>query len=229
MGEGTFGPASRGVLTSSSSSLATSRPATSKRRASKRASFLIVDDNALVRRALECVLDRYGVCHPAVSAATAALELESGIDWDGFIIDVRLGDGSGLDVLAHARRTFGQTPAIVLTGTLDRTTVNRAALLNARFICKPCGVRELAPFIGDVLTRLTGDRIHAVAERARHRWNLSPRETEIIDATLRGRARDEYIESTGMSVNTYKTHVRKLLEKADYENLASLAIDLLQA
>jgi two-component system, NarL family, response regulator DevR len=189
---------------------------------------LIVDDNSLVRRALECVLHRYGACRSVASASEAARELESGIDWDGFIIDVCLGDGSGLDVLAHARRTYVQTPAIVLTGTLDRTTVNRAALLNARFVCKPCGIQELAPFVGDVLTRLTGDRIFAAAERARHRWNLSPRETEIIDATLRGRPRDEYVESTGMSVNTYKTHVRKLLEKADYENLSSLAIDLLQ-
>jgi DNA-binding NarL/FixJ family response regulator len=194
----------------------------------KRASFLIVDDNSLVRRALECVLHRYGACRSAVSAAEAAVQLESGIEWDGFVIDVCLGDGSGLDVLALARRTFAQTPAIVLTGTLDRTTVNRAALLNARFVCKPCGIQELAPFVGDVLTRLTGDRIFAAAERARHRWNLSPRETEIIDATLRGRPRDEYVESSGMSVNTYKTHVRKLLEKADYENLSSLAIDLLQ-
>ena len=31
----------------------------------------------------------------------------------------------------------------------------------------------------------------------------------------------------GITQNTYKTHVRKLLEKADYTNLSSLAIDLL--
>ncbi|HVH47726.1 MAG TPA: hypothetical protein VM925_35565, partial [Labilithrix sp.] len=134
---------------------------------------------------------------------------------------------SGLDVLATARRAYADTPAVVLSGSLDRESVNRAAALGARFICKPCGTEELAPFLSDVLTRTTGDRIYAATERARHRWMLSPREAEIVEATLRGRARDEYLAATQMSVNTFKTHVRKLLEKADYENLSSLAIDLL--
>ena len=191
------------------------------------ASFLIVDDNQLVRRALMCVLNRYGECRMAASASDAERHISSGREWDGFVIDVRLEDGSGLDVLATARRVYTDTPAVVLSGNLDRNTINRAAALNARFLCKPCGTEELAPFLSDVLARSTGDRIFAATERARHRWGLSPREAEIVEATLRGRARDEYVEATGMSVNTFKTHVRKLLEKADYQNLASLAIDLL--
>lgn len=189
--------------------------------------FLIVDDNELVRRALTCVLGRYGECRTAGSAHEGERLLASGIDWDGFVIDVKLGDGSGLDVLATARRSYARTPAVVLSGDLDREAVNRAAILDARFVCKPCGTEELAPFLADVLTRTTGDRIYAASERARHRWGLSPRETEIVEATLRGRAREEYVEEAGMSVNTFKTHVRNLLGKADYENLSSLAIDLL--
>ncbi|MBX3205439.1 MAG: response regulator transcription factor [Labilithrix sp.] len=189
--------------------------------------FLIVDDNDLVRRALASVLGRYGECQAAGSANDAEQWLASGTPWDAFVIDIRLGDGSGLDVLATARRSYADTPAVVLSGNLDREAVNRAAMLDARFVCKPCGTEELAPFLSDVLTRTTGDRIYAATERARHRWGLSPRETEIVAATLRGRARDEYVEETGMSVNTFKTHVRKLLDKADYANLSSLAIDLL--
>jgi DNA-binding NarL/FixJ family response regulator len=191
------------------------------------ASFLIVDDNALVRRALSCLLDRYGECSSAISATDAEQWIANGTLWDGFVIDVRLGDGSGLDVLATARRTHARTPAVVLSGNVDRDVVNRAAVLNARFVCKPCGTSELAPFVSDVLVQTTGDRLFAATERARHRWGLSPRETAIVEATLRGRSRDEYIRSSGISVNTFKTHVRRLLEKTDYENLASLAIDLL--
>jgi DNA-binding NarL/FixJ family response regulator len=189
--------------------------------------FLIVDDNELVRRALMSVLHRYGQCRGAASAMDAEDYIASGTAWDGFVIDVRLGDGSGLDVLASARRFHAHTPAVVLSGSLDREMVNRAAVLNARFVCKPCGTEELAPFLSDVLARATGDRVYAATERARHRWGLSPREAEIVEATLRGRGRDEYVETSGMSINTFKTHVRKLLEKADYENLSSLAIDLL--
>ena len=182
---------------------------------------LIVDDNELVRRALACVLGRYGECRTAGSASDASRYIASGIEWDGFVIDVKLGDGSGLDVLATARRSYAHTPAVVLSGELDRAAVNRAAILDARFVCKPCGTEELAPFLSDVLTRTTGDRIYAARERARHRWGLSPRETEIVEVVLRGRAREEYVEQAGMSVNTFKTHVRNLLDKADYANLSS--------
>mgnify|MGYP001142744516 CR=1 FL=1 len=190
-------------------------------------SFLIVEDNPLVQRALASVLLRYGVCQTASSATEAERHIASGASWDGFVIDVGLGDGSGLDVLAHARRTHKATPAVVLSGQLDREVVNRAATLDARFVCKPCGTSELAPFVADVLARTTGDRVYAAKERARHRWSLSPREAEILEFALRGRAREEYLDMAGISVNTYKTHVRKLLDKTDYDNLSSLAIDLL--
>ncbi len=191
--------------------------------------FLIADDNELVRRALTCVLVRYGDCRAVHSASDAREEIArgDGIKWHGFVLDVGLGDGSGLDVLESARRMHADTPALIMSGRLDRAVVNRAAILNARFVCKPCGTSELAPFVADVIHRTTGDRIYAATERARHRWALSPREVEIVDATLRGRHRDDYLRTSGMSANTFKTHVRKLLEKADYENLASLAIDLL--
>jgi DNA-binding NarL/FixJ family response regulator len=191
------------------------------------ASFLIVDDNALVRRALERVFGRYGSCHAAASRADAEREIANVTAWDGFVIDIKLGDGSGLDLLATARRVHARTPAIVISGSFDRGAINRAAVLNARFICKPCGASELAPFLSDVLIRTTGDRLLAATELARHRWNLSPREVEILEATLRGRSRDDYLGTAGMSSNTLKTYVRRLLEKTDHENLASLAIDLL--
>jgi DNA-binding NarL/FixJ family response regulator len=191
------------------------------------ASFLVVDDNEHVRRALINVLHRYGECRAAATASDAVHHITSGRMWDGFVFDVKLGDGSGLDVLAAARRRYAQTPAVVLSGSLNREVVNRAAVLNARFVCKPCGTEELAPFLSDVLGRTSGDRLYAAAERARHRWHLSPRETEIVESVLRGRSREDFIAATGMSANTFKTHARNLLEKTDYENLASLAIDLL--
>lgn len=188
-------------------------------------SFLIVDDEPLVQRALSSVLRRYGACSASVSAAGALSEL--GRSWDGLLIDVRLKDGSGLDVLASARRRKIRAPAVVLSGRIDHEIVNRAAALDARLVSKPCGTEELAPFLADVLLRKTNDRAYAAAERARHRWSLSEREVDILDHALRARSREQYLALRGMAQNTYKTHVRKLLEKSDYANLSTLAIDLL--
>jgi DNA-binding NarL/FixJ family response regulator len=186
---------------------------------------LIVDDEVLVQRALTSVLKRYGVCSAAPSAKAAKNELDR--TWDGLLIDVRLGDGSGLDLLATVRRRKVRTPAVVLSGRIDHHVVNYCASLDARLVSKPCGTTELAPFLADVLLQKTGDRAFAAVERARHRWHLSDREVDILEHALRARTREQYLAASGIAQNTYKTHVRKLLEKSDYANLSTLAIDLL--
>jgi len=56
---------------------------------------------------------------------------------------------------------------------------------------------------------------------------LSEREVEIVELALDGTTREEYMETTGIAYNTFETHVRKLLQKTDYDNLNELAIDLL--
>jgi len=188
-------------------------------------SFLIVDDEPLVQDALSSVLRRYGACSASLSVEGAERQL--GQAWDGLLIDVRLKDGSGLDVLASARRRKIRAPAVVLSGRIDHEIVNRAAALDARLVSKPCGTEELAPFLSDVLLRKTNDRALASAERARHRWSLSEREVDILGHALRAHSREQYLVGRGMAENTYKTHVRKLLEKSDYANLSALAIDLL--
>jgi DNA-binding NarL/FixJ family response regulator len=191
------------------------------------ASFLIVEDNALVWRALSRLFGRYGPCHVAGSCADAKEQMPVHPDWDGFVIDIRLGDGSGLDILEMVRRLFADTPAMVISGGLDREVINRAAVLNARFVAKPCGPSELAPFLSDVLFRTTGDRLLATTELARHRWSLSEREAAIVESSLRGQTRDAYMLAQGINANTFKTQVRRLLEKTGYENLSRLALDLL--
>jgi DNA-binding CsgD family transcriptional regulator len=105
--------------------------------------------------------------------------------------------------------------------------VNRAAVLGARFVMKPCGTSELATFVAEALLCKTNDRVLSAAERARNRWLLTEREVQILEHALRARSRADYIEKTGIARNTYKTHVRKLLDKTDYVNLSTLAIDLL--
>jgi DNA-binding NarL/FixJ family response regulator len=191
------------------------------------ASFLIVDDDPLVTRAVARVLLRHGTCRAASSVADATSRIRSGATWDGFVIDVALGDGCGLELLAQLRRILPTTPAVVLSGNVHACIVNRAAVLNARFVCKPFGPSELRPFVSDVLVHASGSRVDAATERARHRWRLSSREAEILNASLRGCSRGEYLDEAAISVNTYKSHVRKLLWKTDYENLSTLAIDLL--
>lgn len=192
------------------------------------APLLLVEDSRLVRLALIRWLDRYVECMAVATVSEAIDRIDRHEDFAGIVVDVVLAEGSGFDALAAYRLKHRHAPALVYSGGYDRDVVNESARFNARFLYKPFGPAEIAPFIEDLIVRGTGDRLRALTEGARHRWELSGREAQILYAKLRGDSREDFIQAQTISVNTYKTHVRNILDKTGYENLASLAIDLLQ-
>ena len=192
--------------------------------------FLIVEDDPPVARSIARMLGPYASLTFVASVRDASAQLEAR-SWGGLMVDIGLPDGSGFDVIEHARGRGEQAPALVLTGRVEHAIINRAATLGARFVCKPCGKEEILPFVVDSVARAEGrtrDSFAQIAQRAATRWEFSPRETEIFQFALTGRTRSEYLDATGMSANTYKTHVRSLLDKCDYGSLASLALDMLR-
>jgi DNA-binding NtrC family response regulator len=78
--------------------------------------ILIVDDDAGFRRLMETILRGEGYpveCAGAVREAVAAIARRS---FDLVISDLKLPDGSGLDVLRHARQEIPGAPVIMITG-----------------------------------------------------------------------------------------------------------------
>jgi DNA-binding NarL/FixJ family response regulator len=191
--------------------------------------FFLIDDDPLVLRALRHELRGFGECQTASSAKEAEARIIAGDSWDGLVIDVRLGDGSGVDILSLARDKASRTPAVLLSGVLEPEIVNQAAILDARFICKPWDPGALAPFLDEVLRRAAPDRIGRTVALAQRRFDLTAREVEILVATLHGGSREAYLQASGMTANTLKAHVKNLLEKTNSESLLDLAIALLVA
>jgi len=73
------------------------------------------DDHALlVTRALETALD--GAVIARASSVAGAAELVNGSEWSLAIVDHKLPDGLGLDVLDSLRETNPQLPVLMLTG-----------------------------------------------------------------------------------------------------------------
>jgi len=67
--------------------------------------------------------------------------------WTGFVLDVGLPDGSGLDLLADARTKFPATPALVLTGRTEASSINAAFDLNADYVVKPIAEARVRHFL----------------------------------------------------------------------------------
>jgi len=191
--------------------------------------LLVVDDDEGSRRALVRFLKQHRPVREAASAEEAVAHLGVHDDWSGFLIDVSLcgRERAGLDVLAAARRMFPAVPAALVTGSNDKVLINRAAALSAGFLCKPFGPEELTAFLERVLAAEAGlderfrGRLHALARR----WSLAPKEADIFAWLIAGKTREAFLEQTGMSAVTFRSHVAKLLAKAEVARTSDL-VDL---
>ncbi len=99
--------------------------------------FLVVDDEPLVRRALGRMLDRRGEPVFATTALHARTLIAAEGSLDALVADLRLPDGSGIDVIAEFRRAHPDAPALLLTGHVEGPAVNAAFRLGADVLSKP--------------------------------------------------------------------------------------------
>lgn len=131
--------------------------------------FLAVDDDPGAQRTYRRLLRKYGDVVVADGVAAAKKELKDGGGFDVFLFDLRLGDGSGLELLAHARRSHPSTPALLLTGHVEGWVVNEAFDLGADTLAKPFEAPRLFQWVERVLglTSAAGVQEHPSALRAR--------------------------------------------------------------
>ena len=191
-----------------------------------RGPFLIVEDDRTIVRALERMLEPYGTSRAAYDAVEGRSALRSTPvgGWAGFVFDVELGNGSGLDLLREARAMYPEVPALVTTGGLCVDRVNGAARLSAHFVAKPFGAADLKAFVDDVLRT----DLNALIERLSGHWGLTPRERDVTHAAFAGQSSDAFVRAHSISPNTYKSHVRGVLQKSGYANLNALVAEVLR-
>jgi DNA-binding NtrC family response regulator len=117
--------------------------------------ILIVEDRDSLRRMLERALAQEGYEVGSAADAQAGIRLVDQSAWDLVLTDLKLPDGSGLDVLAASRRVRPRTPVIVLTGFGTVATAVEAMKLGAfDFLEKPVAIDDLYGLV----ERAIGDR-----------------------------------------------------------------------
>jgi CheY-like chemotaxis protein len=164
---------------------------------------LVLDDDEGARRLLSRFIGQIRPVRTATTPEDAIAQIGAHDDWSGFLIDVALGahERGGLDVLAAARRVFPAVPAALVTATNSKEVINRAAALSAMFLCKPFGHEELSVFLERTaaveagLDERLALRLHTLARK----WDLAPREADILAWLVGGRSREGYLAKTGRS------------------------------
>ncbi len=115
---------------------------------------LAVDDDPDFRKGLEVVLSRLGLNVKGVSTTDAFLTALKQLTPDLALVDLQLGEESGLELIRNVRADAKNTlPILVISGTRESSAIERALDLGANdYIVKPLDRKFLASKLSQFIT-----------------------------------------------------------------------------
>jgi DNA-binding NarL/FixJ family response regulator len=191
--------------------------------------FLVVEDDELVGRAFASLLGERWMTAWARTLGSARDALATK-RFSGIVLDAGLPDGQGLDFLADLRAKGDRTPCLFVSGQFDPALATRCHVLDAWCVYKPEVLDDVLVFAERSATIATSVAAcsRAVVDDYSTAARLSTREEEILRLVLDGTPRSALAPELGMSENSIKTLVRRLLRKLDAGNLDEVARRVLE-
>jgi two-component system, LuxR family, response regulator FixJ len=187
--------------------------------------IFVVDDDPAVRDALSMALRSEGFVVENFASATALLNVVRHRAPAVIVLDVKLPDQSGLDILKTLRSENYPAPVLMITGHGDIPMAVEAIKLGAYdFVEKPFSMDTL-------LEQLRG----AMNAQARKEQNggdldlnniggsiLTPREREVLREIATGASSKEAGRILGISPRTVEVHRARIMDKLGARNAADL-------
>lgn len=116
--------------------------------------ILVVDDEPNVRLSYRVTLETEGLAVREADCAARALEQLANELFDLSILDMRMPEMDGLDLLAEMRKRGFKTPAVIITAYGDIPHAVRAMQLGAiDFLQKPLTPEALRHLVAEILAR----------------------------------------------------------------------------
>lgn len=193
--------------------------------------FMVEDDEA-VRQSLELLMESVGLQVETYPSATEFLSAFSPGRSGCILLDIRMPGISGLELQKKLEEMRANLPIIFLTGHADIALAVRAMQAGAfHFFEKPANEQELLERIRQALERDARDReqtnqLEAIRDRLSQ---LTPRELEVMDLVVDGRANKVIAMNLGISERTVEIHRARVMEKMEAPSLAELVRMVLQS
>ena len=205
--------------------------------------ILLIDDHAVFRQSLAFMLERepdLTVIAQADSLAEArAIPAATRAEVDVAVVDLRLPDGDGTDIIREMRAADSRGHAIVLTADTDK--LHHARAIEAGAVGVLSKTAELPAVFKAIRRAHAGEAVQSsievmelvrIACEKRERdqetqlalGRLTPRERQVLDALVLGLDNKGIADRLYISPETARTHVVKLLAKLNVESRLQAAI-----
>ena len=185
----------------------------------------VVEDEPTVSRSIIRLLETIGLKARSYANAQDAIEGIQSSDIGCLIMDMRLPDRDGLDLLEQLRAEGITMPAIVITAFGDIPAAVRAMKLGVHdFLEKP--FRE-QPFISAVQKAVNEDITRSRVEQKQRATqkqinSLSERETQVLRGIIDGKSSKMIAADLGISQKTVENYRSSLMVKIEAQNAAHL-------
>lgn len=186
---------------------------------------IVIDDDPMVRRALDSLFRSISLATALYESATAFLASEPPKANSCIITDVRMPGVSGLDFQKTLTAHGVTTPVILITGHGDVPMSVRAMKAGAvDFLTKPFRDQDLIDAVNEALERdrRTRERASDVAGAEARYAQLTPRERQVMDLVVAGLMNKQTAAELGLSEITVKLHRSSLMRKMEVHTVADL-------
>jgi DNA-binding NarL/FixJ family response regulator len=204
--------------------------------------ILVVDDHALVRRGMRYVVNEGFPDAEVLEAEGSAAALEvfrTGTKIDLALVDVRMPDLDGLELLRAIKAEWDDVPVIMLSTYENAPYVKRALADGAAgYLLKDATPEDLSQAInvamsgsGNVLSPRVIQNLFEEQQSGdgrRNEYSLTQRENDILALLAEGKSNREIAQSLFLSEKTVKAHLAAIFRKLGVTNRTQAAMMAVQ-
>jgi len=201
---------------------------------------VLIDDHALFREGVEGLLRRRGVEVTACAGARQGILRVAEIKPDVVMVDLKMPDMDGIEVLQAIKQQDSSTPVLVLTTSDDARDLRDCLQHEANgYLLKDmepddlvaalrkvmAGQLVVAPELATTLASIIQNRNADGDDEEKSIFScLSPREYEILGHLTEGQSNKVIARELGIADGTVKLHVKSILKKLGLHSRVEAAV-----